>query len=251
MPLDIARIRQRLPDRPVHYFESAESTMTEAARLLSGRCPPGTLVVAERQTEGRGRLGRVWHSEPDGGLYLSIVLRPALPWSATPPLTLALGLATAEAIQRTTGLATDLRWPNDVMLGERKSAGILVEFEGSFAVAGIGVNVNQASFPAEIAAAATSLRLVSGVPQSREDLLLCLVDLVDEYCALLREDGAAKVMALFSAASSYACGRRVRVEVGGELIVGTTAGLDECGFLRVRRDDGEESLILAGGVRPA
>src|SRR5579859_5948031 len=131
MALDIEHVRRSLPLREVHYFAMLGSTMAEGARLAQTGCATGTAVVAGEQTAGQGRYGRSWHSEKDAGLYVSIVLRPILPTDALPALTLALGLATAEAIARVTGLGCDLRWPNDVMLGGAKVAGILVQFQDS------------------------------------------------------------------------------------------------------------------------
>src|SRR5579862_1504542 len=105
MPFDIGWVRSRLPDRRIDWHASIGSTMTEASRLAELGCESGTVVVAEQQTAGQGRLGRIWHSEPESGLYVSIILRHVLPASTIPLITLALGLATAEAILKTTDLA--------------------------------------------------------------------------------------------------------------------------------------------------
>jgi BirA family biotin operon repressor/biotin-[acetyl-CoA-carboxylase] ligase len=205
-------------------------------------------VVAEEQTAGQGRHGHRWHSEAGAGLYCSLVLRPG---EAAPVITLALGMATAEAIARVTGLRPDLRWPNDVMAGERKLAGILVQMAGAALVAGIGINVNHREFPPELAGEATSLRLELGREVPREDLLAALLPAADSYCKMLKEGGREAILNLFTRCSSYASGKRVVVEQAGGAIRGVTAGLDPAGFLRVRRDDGSDTLILAGGVRAA
>ena len=249
--MNIELIRHSLPKRTVHYFETLASTMAEGARLAQTGCVAGTAVVAGEQTAGQGRYGRSWHSEKDAGLYVSIVLRPVLPADALPALTLALGLATAEAIARVTGQGCDLRWPNDVMLAGAKVAGILVQFQDSCFVAGIGINVNHSVFPPEIAAEATSLRLVTNQEQSREQLLVALLPAVDSFVTMLAEGGRQVILDAFSRRSSYARDKRVRVEQGARNLLGTTAGLDESGFLRVRGDDGSENVILSGGVRPA
>lgn len=249
--LDIDFVRAQLPTRRIDWFATIGSTMDEAARLAAAGCPSGTAVVAEEQTAGQGRHGRRWHSEPGSGLYVSVVLRVALPADSLPVLTLALGLAAADAITHTTGLQPDLRWPNDIMFDERKAAGILVQLTDSVAIAGIGVNVNHAAFPPELAAEATSLRIASGRPQSREGLLVALLPAIDRFSRLLEERGRAPMLDLFSRASSYASGKRVRVEQPGGTLEGTTAGLDPAGFLKLRAADGSESLILAGGVRLA
>jgi BirA family biotin operon repressor/biotin-[acetyl-CoA-carboxylase] ligase len=225
--------------------------MTDAALLAAAGCASGTAVVAEEQTAGQGRHGRAWHSQRGAGLYLTIVLRLPLPLDDVPVLTLALGLATAEAIARSSGLACDLRWPNDLLLDGRKCAGILVQTSGTAFLVGIGVNVNQAAFPAELARSATSLRLVSGVEHSREALLEALLVSVDSFAKMLVEGGRDPVVLMFARASSYTFGKRVNVEQAGALIEGVTDGLTPSGFLLLRRDDGTSALITAGGVRPA
>lgn len=235
-PLDIDRVRQALPGRRIEYYPTVDSTMNAAARL-----EPGAVVVAEEQTAGQGRHGQSWHSEPGSGIYCSIALDPS------PALTLALGLAAQKAIFEATGLHCDLRWPNDLMLGGKKVAGILVQLVDGRAVAGIGINVNHAAFPAELRAEATSLRLEAGREFAREEILLALLPAVDAFLEFDQE----AILRLFGHASSYASGRRVTVRQPDGVIEGVTAGLDSDGFLVVRRDDGTDTLILAGGVRAA
>lgn len=251
MPLDIERVRERLPDREVVWFDTAGSTMTEAAFLAARGCASGTVVVAEEQTAGHGRYGREWHSERGSGLYCSVVLRPGLRPESLPVLTLALGLAAAEAIARSAGVASDLRWPNDVLAGGRKCAGILTQLADGAVIAGIGINVNHESLPDDLARIATSLRIVTGRMHSREDLLVQLLESIDAYCRVLVEDGREQVLRLFSQASSYVAGRRVRVDQDGATLAGVTDGLDPSGFLLLRQDNGTRAVIMAGGVRPA
>ena len=234
--LDIDKLRRAHPGRSIDYHPTTESTMRAAA----GRAL-GTVVIADEQRAGQGRHGHCWHSERGSGIYLSIVLRP------TPLLTLALGLATAEAIATVTGIACDLRWPNDVMLGGKKAAGILVELTDGAAIGGIGINVNHTGFPEELAGQATSLRMHRGREFSRSDILMALIPAVENFAEMDRE----AILRLFTQASSYAAGRRVTVEQPEGLVVGVTAGLTEDGYLVVRKDDGTETLIVAGGVRAA
>jgi len=225
--------------------------MTVAAELAREGAPHGTVVAADQQTAGIGRHGHSWHSQ-EGGLYVSIVLR--LP-ETVPVLMLSLGLAARDAIAsalRGAGLRpalaghrpaplVDLRWPNDVLLDGRKCAGVLAQLEGGAVIAGIGINVSQPQFPAGLEA--TSL-LLAGATATREDVLVALVGAVDRYCNAKPEE----VLRMFEASSSYARGCRVRLEQGG--IEGVTRGLDPSGFLIVRQDNGQDSTILAGGVRP-
>jgi BirA family biotin operon repressor/biotin-[acetyl-CoA-carboxylase] ligase len=259
MPFDIASVRERLPDREIEWFQSVTSTMTIAARLARDGCASGTIVGADGQVAGIGRHGHAWHSEACAGLYVSIVLRLPLTVQDLPLVMLALGLGTQEAITQVAGLAADLRWPNDVLIGDRKCAGILAQLDGDVVIAGIGINVNHAQFPSEIAPLATSLYLAGHQSVSREDLLVALIHGVEGCCKILTEEGASASLRMFTSASSYATGRRVRVDLGNSQlgtslddrqIVGVTCGLDPAGFLRVRSDDGKETTILAGGVRP-
>jgi BirA family transcriptional regulator, biotin operon repressor / biotin---[acetyl-CoA-carboxylase] ligase len=235
-PLNPEHLRRALPFREIEYYTTIDSTM----RAAIGR-PVGTVILAEEQTAGQGRHGHSWHSEAGAGIYLSIVLRPA------PLLTMALGLATAEAITHTTGIACDLRWPNDIMVGGGKVAGILVQLADGAAIGGIGINVNHAVFPAELAHLATSLRVYAGREFSRTDILLALIPAVESFAELPSET----ILRLFAQASSYASGRRVVVEQPGGIVEGVTAGLTGAGYLVVRKDDGTDTLIVAGGVRAA
>jgi BirA family transcriptional regulator, biotin operon repressor / biotin---[acetyl-CoA-carboxylase] ligase len=215
-------------------FSSVHSTQRIAANE-----PLGTVVIADHQSAGQGRHGHTWHSQPNTGIYCSIVLEPAK------LLTLALGVATVDAIAQTTGIRCDIRWPNDLMLDNLKVAGILVQLINDHAVSGIGINVNHTSFPPGIEA--TSLRLHSNRVHDREAILDALLPAID---SIVQEDSET-ILRLFAHASSYVAGRRVTVDQPGGKISGTTAGLDPEGYLIVRTDDGTDTLILAGGVRAA
>jgi BirA family biotin operon repressor/biotin-[acetyl-CoA-carboxylase] ligase len=231
----------------IHRFDSVDSTMLRAAALAAEGAEHGTVVVADEQTSGQGRHGRSWHSEKQAGLYMSEVIRLKMCPDTLPIVTLALGLATAEAITDITGVACDLRWPNDVLVNGRKCAGILVQLIDGVLIIGIGINVNHALFPTELAEIATSLRIATGREHSRDLLLNKLIGAIDEHLATLMRSGKDAVLRAFTSASSYVRGRRVITE--GE-VKGTTDGLDPQGFLILRRDDGRRTLILAGGVRP-
>ena len=234
--MNLDRLRAVLAGRRIDYYATLGSTMTAAAGQ-----PLGTVIIADEQTAGQGRHGHAWHSETGSGIYCSIVLEPA------PALTLALGLATVEAITAVTGIACDLRWPNDIMVGGKKAAGILVQLIDGLAIGGIGINVNHTSFPPELAGEATSLRLDAGRELSREDILCALIPAVESFARLDRDT----ILRLFARASSYALGRRVTVHQPDGVVEGVTAGLDASGFLVVQKDDGTDTLILAGGVRAA
>jgi BirA family transcriptional regulator, biotin operon repressor / biotin---[acetyl-CoA-carboxylase] ligase len=231
----------------IHTFDSVDSTMLRAADLAAQGCEHGTVVVADEQTAGQGRHGRSWHSEKQAGLYMSQVSRLKMCPDTLPIVTLALGLATAEAITDVTGVACDLRWPNDVLVGGKKCAGILVQLVDGVLIIGIGINVNHTEFPPELSDTATSLRIATGREHSRDKLLDRLIVAIDEHLDTLMRSGKDAVLRAFALASSYVRGRRVIVD---ENLQGTTDGLDPQGFLILRSDNGRRTLILAGGVRP-
>jgi BirA family transcriptional regulator, biotin operon repressor / biotin---[acetyl-CoA-carboxylase] ligase len=249
MPLDIARIRALRPQNNFRYFATVGSTMSEATQLASSGAAHGTVVVADEQTSGIGRLGREWISEAELGIYCSILLRLPLDAACLPIASLLLGLATADALQRCTDLACDLRWPNDVLIEERKVAGILPHLIESYVIAGIGINVNQTSFPSDLRTPATSLYIASGGRlYSREVIILTLLESIDILCSTLATQGPEPILRAFSTLSSYAIGRRVVIEENGAK--GITAGLDENGFLLVRSESGHIQKLATGGVRP-
>lgn len=224
----------------IHRLQSTVSTMFDAAALAANGEPHGTVVVAEEQTGGIGRHGHSWHS-PGEGLYMSIILRQS---DATPILTMALGLAVQRAVDDVAGVSCDIRWPNDLLLNEKKIAGIIVRAaeQNAALIAGIGVNVNQSGFPDYLQPIATSLRIETG-HQTDKNLLLERIAAESLRCAALSK---AAILRTFSERSTYVRGKHV--EVDGR-IRGVTAGLDEEGFLLVDTPSGRER-ILAGGVRP-
>ena len=183
-------------------------------------------------------------------MYLSIVLRLPLAPDALPVLTMALGLAAQRAVDDIAGVACDLRWPNDLLLNEKKLAGILVQApDTSVQIAGIGVNANQTGFPEELRLIATSLRLETGQEFSGDVLLDRIVAESLRYAELLADRGKRSILEQFEARSSYVRGKLVEVEAVGRIVTGITAGLDENGFLRVQTVEGIETIV-AGGVRP-
>jgi BirA family transcriptional regulator, biotin operon repressor / biotin---[acetyl-CoA-carboxylase] ligase len=249
----------------LQHLPTVGSTNLLAIEAAQSGSAHGSVWVADEQTAGRGRGGHGWHSIPGEGLYLSVLLRPQMALVDALWLSLATGLAAQAAIAAVTGLQPDIRWPNDLLLAEKKCGGILVETSATashsdtpallrFAVVGIGINVNHESFPPDIEAVATSLRHESGSPYPRERVLIELLRAFDQQIKLLEEElrGAStspKLLERFESASTWVRGKRVRVdETGG--YTGVTTGLDSRGFLRVAGDDGEFHTVLSGGVRP-
>lgn len=236
----------------VHYFRIG-STNDEALKAATTGASHGTVFVAEEQTSGRGRLGRVWYSEKSSGIYCSVLLRPTLPPAAAPALTLMAGLAAQRAVQHSTGLVADIRWPNDLLLNGRKVAGILTEMHAEVdrvhaVVIGFGINVNHAHMPDELKAIASSVRLEGGRAYSRSQILVSLLKELERlYHQMLRE-GSEAIVNQWALASSYASGKRVRVLRNGQEFRGVTRGLRSDGSLLVRFDDGREEALVSGEV---
>ena len=215
----------------------------------------GSVFIAEEQTAGRGRGGHTWESQASVGVYASTILRPPLSPADALLLSLMAGLAVSEAIEAVTTIRPDLRWPNDVLMNGRKFCGILTELNAEvsrvrYVVVGIGINVNQETFPADLQSVATSLRLETGREWSRVEVAAALLKSLDrEYRALVENPRAAResIHRRFEERSSYARRREVHVEEDGGYD-GITEGLDERGFLRVRTEQGLRT-VLSGGVR--
>ncbi len=228
------------------WHDSLPSTMLEAAKLAGSGAVSGTVVAAREQSAGQGRQGRQWLSHAGDGLYCTFILRLNVKAADLPCVTLALGLAVVDALSSLTGLRFDIRWPNDILWETRKLCGILARLENGAVLAGIGVNLNQLSFEDGLRTPATSLRLATGAEWRAEAVLEALRAPVESYVKLERE----AVLRLFTQASSYVSGRRVSVDADGRMLYGVTDGLDEYGFLRIRKEDGKRETVLAGSVRP-
>jgi BirA family biotin operon repressor/biotin-[acetyl-CoA-carboxylase] ligase len=227
-----------------------DSTQTLAFALAAGGAPDGTVVVADSQTAGRGRRGRAWLDEPGASLLASIVLRPRLAPARLPGLSLAAGVAVAEALTRTAGLAPRLKWPNDVLLGGRKLAGVLLESrlsgEQATTVLGVGVNLSQRLFPADLAQRATSIWLASGRLVDRDVLLAALLDALAEWRRRLERQGFRPVRERWRALSDT-LGRTVSVDG----VTGLAVDVDATGALVVDDAEGRRRLVFAGDVGEA
>lgn len=228
----------------VEWLEETDSTNSELKRRLDA--PHGTIVAARRQTGGRGRLGRSFRS-PDGGVYLSVLLRPSVPPGELLHLTAMAGVATRRAIEQVSGVAAGIKWVNDLVCDGKKLCGILVEWCGSAAIIGIGINCNTVDFPQELRETATSLRLLTGRDFAPEALAACLAQ-------QLRAMDAALVAGRGAWLDEYAAhcitlGKPVRLLRGGEELGAAFAtGIDAEGGLQVRYADGSTGTIRSGEV---
>lgn len=239
----------------LHFSPVTGSTNTDALEAARAGAPHGSVYLADEQRAGRGRGSHAWQSVAGQGLYVSVLLRPVFPIARLPLLPLAAGLAAAEAIRQASGLIADLRWPNDLLIAERKTGGILVESktedgEVAFAVVGIGINVHQRVFDSALATPATSLDVEAGRPVSRQALLVSLLKSLEREALGLQDPATvAAILKRVEKASTWVRGRCVEVH-GPQACTGVTNGLDEQGFLRVRTAEGEVT-VRTGGIRAA
>jgi BirA family biotin operon repressor/biotin-[acetyl-CoA-carboxylase] ligase len=237
--------------RRIHWYPTVSSTNLLALGLAEHGADEGVVVAAEAQTAGRGRQGRTWASPAGAGLYVSVILRP--PPAATPLVTIAAGVALAEGIERATGLAPALKWPNDLYTGGRKLAGILAEAGtspagGVHVVLGFGINVRSAVLPPDVAARATSLETELGRAIDRALLFAsCLGALAARY-AELRGGGTAAIVAAWRVRAQPMLNRLVEWERDGVPTRGVAENIDESGALLVRTGAGL-ARVRSGEVR--
>ena len=261
---------EKIPDRPfpreileglntrrfgkekIRYFEVTDSTNQVAKDLAAAGAPEGTLVVAEAQGKGRGRLGRKWYSPVGEGIYASLILRPRIPLSEAPLITCLAAVAVAEAVMEISSLDVKIKWPNDLLVGGRKLAGILTEIATEmdaveYLVLGLGLNVNTRSFPASLKTRATSLLRETGAEFSRTSLIQGFLRWCEKYYWIFQESGFDPILRRWKQLSLL-LGKRVRVETVGGILAGTATDVDPSGCLILVDDRGEEHHIFSGDI---
>lgn len=236
-------------------FDSLPSTNIEAARLAVEGAAEGLCVVAGEQTAGRGRLQREWVSPKGAGLYFSIIFRPEFEQTSWPLLTLMAAVAVHDALLEACALETDIKWPNDILVNEKKLCGILAETVhsplGSAVVVGIGINLTNDSLPPELEPIATDVETVANQKPELELVLKALVRaLTSQYELLNQAGGQEEIIREWCSRSSYSEGKLIRVTGSGlsESLIGTTRGLERDGALRVETKTGEMKVVRAGDV---
>jgi BirA family biotin operon repressor/biotin-[acetyl-CoA-carboxylase] ligase len=239
---------------PVHHFETLGSTNDAAKDLAARGAPEGTLVVAEAQSGGRGRLGREWDSPPGLGLYVSLVLRPLLPPQELPQITLTTAVAVARAVRRVAGVAPGIKWPNDLLLHGQKLGGILTEMETEsdrirHVVVGLGLNVNNPGFPPELAATATSLTLAVGGSFSRVQLLQAWLEEFEALYDRFLNQGFPEILEEWKGLT-VTLGRPVTVRQGPREISGQALDVAADGALLLSTAGGEIVRVTSGEITP-
>jgi len=236
--------------KKIHYFDYLASTMDLAMQLGIQLAANGTLVLAESQTKGRGRLGRSWFSPKHKGIYLSLILRPKISPSASPVLTLLAAVSICEAVKKVTSLDAQIKWPNDIFIHNKKIAGILTEMNAevdkvNFVVIGIGLNVNNDK--KSLIAQATSLKEQTGQPINRVILLQELLRKIENNYSLLEDRGAQVIIDKWRS-FSLTLGRRVKIYCQDKHIEGAAVDIDQDGALLIRKDSGLTQKVFSGDV---
>ena len=226
----------------VRWLSEVDSTNRYLIDEARAGAAAGLVVVADHQTAGRGRMGRTWVAPPGASLLVSVLLRPTIAVDRRHALVMVAGLAMAEAVEETTGVVAGLKWPNDLLVGDRKLGGILAEASGDALVVGIGVNVEWVDVPTELTQIATACNLEGGRPVARRDLLDAFLGRYSLRLSDLEAARAAYEDRLVTV------GRRVRVEQTDGVIIGIATGVDEAGRLLLDRDDGLVEPIAVGDV---
>lgn len=244
-------LQTRWLGRSLRCHAELDSTNTTARELAADGAADGTVVIADAQRAGRGRLGRQWASPPGTNLYLSAVLRCDLPMERLSQISLVGGVAACETVRE--WCDADIKWPNDVLAGGRKVVGILAEMDGAgprrVIILGIGVNLNAAleDFPPELRDKAGSLRLVTGQPVDRARFTARLLDNLEVRYEQWRRDGFAPIAEAWRALAPL-IGRHIRVQEPGQIVEGTVIDIANDGALRLRLRDGREHRVVAGDV---
>jgi len=239
--------------RAIHYFKEIESTNTKAKELAYAGASEGTLVIAERQTGGRGRREREWFS-PYGGICFSLILRPQISPLEISRITLLAGVSAVQAIEKISGFESEIKWPNDVLVNGKKVVGILTEMETEadtihFVVLGIGINANieAADFPQGLRESATSLRIILGKKVDRRQLAGYLLKKLEDNYNQLENNNFSDILRSWKRSSAI-LGFRVRVETVGRAIEGKAVDVNDQGALIVETDSGATETIWSGDV---
>jgi BirA family biotin operon repressor/biotin-[acetyl-CoA-carboxylase] ligase len=240
--------------KTIHHFHTLDSTNSKAYQLALNGAEEGEVVISESQEKGKGRLGRQWFSPPFLNLYLSVILRPnILPHQAS-LITLLAAVAAADAIREFSGLLPLIKWPNDILLRDRKVAGLLNEIHSEmdrvhFVILGIGVNLNmdENMFSKEIRAVASSLKIEMGQTISRKGFLPFFLQELERWYSIFLKEGSAVILKAWTD-RAHIKGRRVKVTSFGETLVGTAIDVDSDGALILETGDGKRKRVVAGDI---
>ena len=251
IPQEIShKLGTKIIGRKIYSYETTDTTNDVAHRLAQSGSPEGTVIFSEGQSKGRGRMGRQWLSPKGKGIYLSLILRPDLSPAEAPKITLVSAVAVALAIRKATHLGALIKWPNDILINDRKACGILTEMSAevntvSYIVLGIGINVNTAK--ADLPKEATSLKIETGEEVPRVELAQEILRELERQYRIFKEKGFKKIIEEWKGLS-HTLGEEVKITCHGRKVEGTASDLDTSGALVVRLDNGFTEHITAGDV---
>ena len=256
--LQAAKIDQHLATkrfgRNIHYLQSCPTTQPIAHQLAQAGEPDGSIVICEEQTAGKGRLARPWTSTQGKGIWMSVIIRPEIPPTKAPQLTLVAAVAVTRAIEDIAGVRAEIKWPNDLLINGKKCTGILTELQADIdrvhaIILGIGVNVNQqlSDFPEEIQSIATSVQMVTGKTVDRAELVARILHHLEIYTDLYVKHGFEPLKLLWE---SYSCtlGKRIKAIMIHQEIEGVALGITNEGILQVKTDDGQIHGIYSADI---
>ncbi len=241
--------------KTIHHFHKLDSTNSKAYQFALNGAEEGEVVIAESQGKGRGRLGRQWFSPPFSNLYLSVILRPKIPPHRASLITLMAAIATADAIEKFSGLIPLIKWPNDILLRDRKVAGLLNEIHSEmdrvhFVILGMGVNLNidEKMFSKELRKLATSLKIETGRTVSRKAFLQLLLQELERWYSIFLREGSAVILRAWRD-RAHIKGRRVKVTSFGETLAGVAIDVDSDGALILETEEGKRKRVVAGDIQ--
>ncbi|GIP32424.1 biotin--[acetyl-CoA-carboxylase] ligase [Paenibacillus sp. J2TS4] len=250
-----AQLRTKIMGSSLRIYDEVDSTQNLAHELVRQGCPEGTVILAEEQTSGRGRMGKAWHSPKGKGIWMSVILKPHIPLKQTSQLTLLTAVALCRTLRKGLGINVGIKWPNDLLIDGRKISGILLESSGeddrlNYVVAGIGISVNldAADFPEALAEQATSLRIVYGKPLDRIDIICRFLEEFEDLYLLYLQQGFSPIRTLWEALT-ISLNRPLKIRTHDGWIEGTAENIDDAGALTVKTADGERIKLFSGDIQ--
>jgi len=246
-------LNTKILGQKIFFFKSIKSTMDYAKKLAEKGEPEGTVVIADFQSHGRGRFGRIWKSEPEKNILMSLILRPTIPIEKFGILSFLTSISIAEAIEKNADVKITTKWPNDLLINGKKFCGILLEASitvemGDFVIIGIGVNVNQENFPKEIQDYATSLYIETGKIFDRTLIVQDILRLLEENYSALKETHNFQFVIENWKKRCDMLGKKIMVIQGGKTITGKAIDVDERGFLLLEDENSNLLKLSAGDV---